>query len=165
MEDVESCALCHEVMDVSAAAPFNRVICPSCEQEVRVKRQFGNYFLERRHAYGGMSVVFGARDLTLDREVAVKVLNDTYSGDEERAAKFETEAEQTARVSHPNVVRVYSVGRAHKRFYIAMELLEGTSLEERLEQGDILSEKEVLNIAVQVVEGLQAAHKLLMRRV
>lgn len=156
-EEVEKCGLCEAEMDVSALGPFQRVICPSCGGEMRVKRRFGHYELLERHAYGGMSIVFLARDLTLGREVAVKVLNDTYSGDEERALLFETEARQTAKVSHPNVVRVYSVGRAYGRFYIAMELVQGTSLEARLDQGERFSEREGLELGVQVVEGLQAA--------
>ncbi|MEM9081244.1 MAG: serine/threonine-protein kinase [Verrucomicrobiota bacterium] len=157
-QELAQCTVCESIMDVSAAAPFNRVVCPDCSAEVRVKCHFGNYQLERRLAYGGMSVVFVARDQTLDREVALKVLNDDYCDDATRTAQFEKEAELTALVSHPNVVRVYSVGRAYGRFYIAMELLSGESLEARLEKGEPLEETEALRIAIQVVEGLQAAH-------
>ncbi|MDP0491499.1 MAG: serine/threonine-protein kinase [Verrucomicrobiota bacterium JB023] len=157
MSELAKCGNCEAVMDVTAAAPFARVRCPNCDTEVRVKIDFGPYLLDRRHAFGGMSVVFVARDQTLGREVALKVLNEEYSGDETRAAQFEKEAELTALVSHPNVVRVYTVGRAHGRFYIAMELVNGESLEKRMESGEPLPEKEILKIAIQVVEGLQAA--------
>lgn len=144
-------------MDVSAAAPFNRVSCPQCSAEVRVKIDFGAYLLERRLAYGGMSVVFVARDQTLGREVALKVLNEDYSQDELRTSQFEKEAELTALVSHPNVVRVYSVGRAFERFFIAMELISGESLEKILEAGKPMPEKQVLQVGRQVVDGLRAA--------
>lgn len=157
MPDYTQCPECHEVMDITAAAPYNRVVCPACGVQMRVKCDFGNYTLEKRHAVGGMSVVFLAKDEALDREVALKVLNDDYSGDEFRAGQFEKEAELTALISHPNVVRVYSVGRAHGRFFIAMEMVSGKSLESRVSPPSLLSEEELLKIAIQVVEGLQAA--------
>jgi eukaryotic-like serine/threonine-protein kinase len=157
MADIAVCSECNGEMDVTAAGPFNRVACPNCAAEVRVKVDFGNYLLQERLAYGGMSVLFVALDQTLGREVALKVLNEEYSSDEFRTAQFEREAELTALVSHPNVVRVYSVGRAFGRFYIAMELIAGESLEKRLENGQGLPEKEVLEIALQVAAGLKAA--------
>ena len=157
MADIAVCSECAGEMDVTAAAPFNRVSCPNCAAEVRVKVDFGSYLLQKRLAFGGMSVLFVARDQTLGREVALKVLNEEYSRDEVRTAQFEKEAELTALVSHPNVVRVYSVGRAFERFYIAMELIAGESLEKRLESGKGLPEKEVLEIGLKVAEGLKAA--------
>ena len=144
-------------MDVTAAGPFSRVSCPNCQSEVRVKVDLGNYLLQQRLAFGGMSVLFVAVDQTLGREVALKVLNEEYSSDEVRTAQFEKEAELTALVSHPNVVRVYSVGRAFGRFYIAMELISGESLEKILSSGKAMPEKEVLEIALQVTAGLKAA--------
>lgn len=157
MADIAVCSECSGEMDVTAAGPYNRVSCPNCAAEVRVKVDFGNYLLQTRLAYGGMSVLFVARDQTLGREVALKVLNEEYSSDEVRTAQFEKEAELTALVSHPNVVRVYSVGRAFERFYIAMELIAGESLEKRLELGEGMPEKEVLEIGLQVAAGLKAA--------
>ncbi|GHC57889.1 serine/threonine-protein kinase [Roseibacillus persicicus] len=157
MADIAVCSECSGEMDVTAAGPFNRVACPNCGAEVRVKIAFGSYRLQQRLAYGGMSVLFVAQDQTLGREVALKVLNEEYSSDEYRTAQFEREAELTALVSHPNVVRVYSVGRAFERFYIAMELIAGESLEKRLETGLGLPEREVLKIALQVTAGLKAA--------
>lgn len=157
MSDIAVCSECEGEMDVSSAAPFDRVACPNCGEEVRVKVHFGNYLLQKRLAYGGMSVLFVAEDQTLGREVALKVLNEDYSSDEFRTAQFEKEAELTALVSHPNVVKVYSVGRGFDRFYIAMELIAGKHLESRLQGGRGMPEKEVLEIALQVVAGLRAA--------
>ncbi|MGJ8723346.1 MAG: serine/threonine-protein kinase [Roseibacillus sp.] len=157
MADIAVCSECAGEMDVTAASPFNRVACPGCGAEVRVKVDFGNYLLQKRLAFGGMSIVFVAVDQTLGREVALKVLNEEYSSDEFRTAQFEKEAELTALVSHPNVVRVYSVGRAFERFYIAMELISGDSLEKLLETGKGLPEREVLEIALQVTAGLKEA--------
>ena len=144
-------------MDVTDVGPYTRVRCPGCDEEVRVKTEMGGYRLVRRIAFGGMSVVYVARDPTLDREIAVKVLSEEYSADRKREAHFEREAKLTAAVSHPNVVRVYTVGRAFERFFIAMELVSGQSLEERMSVHGALLEEEVIDLALQVVDGLQAA--------
>lgn len=145
-------------MDVSGVAPFSNVECPECSEHTRVKREFGPYTLLRRHAIGGMSVVFVAHDNTLDREVALKILNEDYSADERRIAAFEEEARITASISHPHVVRVLTTGRAFDRFYIAMELVTGGHLEHQIHERGALPELEILPLAIQVAEGLQAAH-------
>jgi len=145
-------------MDVSGLAPFTRVECPQCVQSTRVKCQFGPYTLVRRHAVGGMSMVFAAHDATLDREVAIKILSEDYSADERRIAAFEEEARLTASFSHPNVVRVFTTGRAFGRLYIAMELVPGGHLEHRIEELGKIPELELLPIAIEVARGLKAAH-------
>lgn len=157
MAEVAKCSECRSEMDVTAAGPYSRVVCPNCQAEIRVKLDFGNYLLQKRLAFGGMSALFIALDKTLDRQVALKVLNEEYSQNESRVAQFEKEAELTALVNHPNVVRVYSVGRAFGRFYIAMELIVGKSLEQRIAEKKKLTEKEILKIAIQATAGLHAA--------
>lgn len=144
-------------MDVTEAGPYSRVKCPQCGDEVRVKLEMGRYTIVRRLAIGGMSVIFVARDETLGREVALKVLNEDYSGDGNRSAQFEREAELTAAVSHPNVVKVYTVGQAFDRFFIAMELVNGKSLEELITKRGALPESEIIPIALDIVNGLRAA--------
>ena len=154
---LETCDGCSRQMDVSTFEPFSRVKC-SCGQERRVKTVFGNYRLLRRHAVGGMSVIFVAWDETLDREVAVKILNAEYSVDRTRVAQFEAEARLTASIRNPNVVQVYTVGMAYGRFYLVMELLEGESLEKRIAEEKKVPEGEMLQIGKQVVAGLKAAN-------
>lgn len=144
-------------MDVSALAPFSKVACPACGEQTRVKFAFGPYTLTRRHAIGGMSVVFIAHDRTLDREVVVKILNEEYGGDEKRIGAFEEEARLTASFSHPHVVRVFTTGRAFGRFYIAMELVGGGHFEHHIGERGSIPEKEALPLAIQVAEGLKAA--------
>lgn len=155
---LENCSACAESLDVTDFEPFTKVICPKCEQETRVKCQLGKYTLERRHAVGGMSVVYVAEDTTLDRKVAVKILNEQYSSDETRVAAFENEARLTAAVNHPNVVRIFTVGRNHDRFYLVMELIEGQNFEIVMKERGALPEDEVLEIALEVAEGLRAAN-------
>lgn len=145
-------------MDVSNVAPFSNVECPSCQKHTRVKREFGPYTLLRRHAIGGMSMVFVGHDNTLDREVALKILSEDYSADEKRISSFEEEARITAAISHPHVVRVFKTGKAFGRFYIAMELVAGGHLEHQIKERGALPETEALQMAIEVAEGLRAAH-------
>jgi hypothetical protein len=145
-------------MDVSPLAPFTNVACPKCGENTRVKRQFGPYTLVRRHAVGGMSMVFAAHDPTLDREVALKILSEDFSADERRIAAFEEEARITASFSHPNVVRVFTTGRAFGRFYIAMEMVPGGHFEHRIRECGKVPELEMLPLAIEVAQGLKAAH-------
>jgi len=156
--EVAYCHACGVSMDVSVVAPFSNVECPACGKHTRVKREFGPYTLLRRHAIGGMSVVFIAQDNTLGREVIVKILNEEFGSDEKRISAFEEEARITASFSHPHVVRVFTTGRAFGRFYIAMELVPGGHFEHHIRERGSIPEKEVLPLAHQVAAGLKAAH-------
>ncbi len=155
--EIAYCHACGVAMDVSGVEPFTNVECPSCGRHTRVKREFGAYTLLRRHAIGGMSVVFIAQDNTLDREVVVKLLNKEYSADEKRIGAFEEEARITASISHPNVVRVFTTGRAFGRFFIAMEYVTGGHFEHHIRERGTIPEAEALTLATEVAEGLKAA--------
>jgi eukaryotic-like serine/threonine-protein kinase len=157
-EDIVQCHACGTDMDVSAVAPFSRVICPACNAEMRVKLEFGPYTLVRRHAVGGMSMVFIAKDNTLNREVALKILSEDFSADERRIRSFEEEARITASFSHPHVVRVLRTGRAFDRLYIAMELVPGGHFEHQIRERGKIPEPEMLRLAIEIAQGLKAAH-------
>jgi eukaryotic-like serine/threonine-protein kinase len=159
-ETIAYCHACGTAMDVTLVAPFSNVECPSCGKHTRVKREFGPYTLLRRHAIGGMSMVFAGHDNTLDREVAIKILSETYSADEKRITAFEEEARITASISHPHVVRVIKTGKAFGRFYIAMEMVTGGHLEHQIKERGAVPEVEALTWAIQVAEGLRAAHSV-----
>ncbi len=131
-EEIITCYACDAPMNVVNVAPYSRVVCPGCQTENRVKKQLADTPLTRRHAIGGMSSVFVAKDEALDREVALKILSEEYSNDEKRIAAFEEEARLTASFSHPNVVRVLTTGRAFDRFYIAMEFVPGGHFEHQI---------------------------------
>lgn len=156
-ETIVPCPGCGVPLDVTEHAPFANVVCPQCGEETRVKRDFGPYTLVRRHAAGGMSMVFAAHDRTLDREVALKILSEDYSADERRIEAFEREARITASFSHPNVVRVFTTGRAFGRFYIAMEMVSGGHLENLIRERGKIPELEMLPLAIEVAQGLKAA--------
>lgn len=156
-ETIDTCQACEAPMDVSEFAPFSMVACPTCGEHSRVKLSFGPYSLIRRHAIGGMSMVFVAHDSTLDREVIVKILSEEYSQDETRIHAFEEEAKITASFSHPNVVRVLRTGKAFGRFYIAMELVDGGHFEHHIRERGKIPEIELLPLAIEVAQGLKAA--------
>ncbi|MDP5006764.1 MAG: serine/threonine protein kinase, partial [Verrucomicrobiales bacterium] len=157
-ESIAYCHACGNPMNVEKVAPFSNVTCPTCSKHTRVKREFGPYTLTRRHAVGGMSMVFVARDETLDREVALKILSEEFSTDGKRIAAFEEEARITASFSHPHVVRVLTTGKAFGRLYIAMELVPGGHFEHQIRERGKIPEVEMLPLAIQVAEGLKAAH-------
>lgn len=156
-DNIIVCYACAAPMDISSVAPYTRVVCPDCGVENRVKKHFGHYTVTRRHAVGGMSSVFVAKDDTLEREVALKILSEEYSEDETRIAAFEQEARLTASFSHPSVVRVLTTGKAFGRFYIAMELVQGGHLEGMIRKQERIPELEMLPLAIQIAEGLKGA--------
>jgi len=157
-EIIECCSSCGAAMDVTAVAPFSNVVCPACGEDALVKREFGPYTITRLHAIGGMSMVFVALDNTLNREVVLKILSEAYSADERRIIAFEEEARITASFSHPHVVRVLRTGRAFGRFYIAMELVPGGHFEHQIRERGTIAEAEMLPLAIDVAQGLKAAH-------
>lgn len=146
-------------MDVSGLEPWAEVMCAACEETVRVRRSFHHFSIVREVGVGGMSRVFGARDESLGRDLALKILNPGLSQDDKRLRQFEREAQITASISHPNVVKVYTAGRDQDYFYIAMELVEGGSLDDRIRKSGRLPEAWVLELAEQVVQGLKAAEE------
>ena len=153
-----TCPQCQEVVDVTAEEPYAKIGCPACGSAMRVRNAFHHFEIRGEIGHGGMSRVFRARDTALDRDVALKILNRSCSRDPERLAQFEREAEITARISHPNVVRVFTAGRDQGCFYIAMELVTGGSLDDLIRARKRLPEGEVLAMAGQIVRGLRAAH-------
>ena len=154
------CPACGTTIEVSRYMPFEEVACPNCGELMRVRVVFDHYQIEEMRGVGGMSQVFVALDAHLNRLVALKVLNRENSSKQDRIVQFEREARLTASISHPNVVRVYGVGHAQGNFYIAMELVDGASLEELLRQQEKLTEPQVLDLAIQTTEGLAAAYRV-----
>ena len=107
---------------------------------------------------GGMSDVYKALDHKLNRYVAVKVLKEEFSEDKNFVSKFKVEAQSAAGLTHPNIVNVYDVGEDNGIYYIVMELVEGITLKKYIEKKGKLSIKESVSIAIQVAQGIEAAH-------
>jgi Tol biopolymer transport system component len=106
---------------------------------------------------GGMGEVYRARDSRLGRTVAIKVLPKELSSDRERLARFEREARSASALNHPNIVTVYDIGESEAGPYIAMELVEGTTVRELLVPGP-LPVKKILSVGAQAADGLAKAH-------
>ena len=107
---------------------------------------------------GGMADVYKAKDHTLNRFVAVKVLKPEFRKDKGFITKFRVEAQSAAGLAHPNIVNVYDVGEDNGISFIVMELVEGITLKEYIEKKGRLAVREATSIAIQVSMGLQAAH-------
>ncbi|WP_170105297.1 Stk1 family PASTA domain-containing Ser/Thr kinase [Desmospora activa] len=118
----------------------------------------GRYEVISRVGGGGMAVVYKARDVLLNRHVAIKVLNESLSNDSEFVRRFSREAQAAASLSHPNVVSVYDVGQEGHTHYIVMEYIEGPTLKEYIEQYSPLTAEEIVSIASQICDALSHAH-------
>src|SRR5664279_2211794 len=106
---------------------------------------------------GGMGEVYRARDTTLKRDVAIKVLPEYWSRDPERLRRFEQEAQATAALNHPNILSIFHVGQYNGSPYIVTELLHGETLRERLRRGP-LRLREAIDVGGDIARGLAAAH-------
>ena len=107
---------------------------------------------------GGMAVVYKARCNRLNRLVAIKVLKQELSQDEEFRRRFHAESQAVAMLSHPNIVSVYDVSHSNNLDYIVMELIEGITLKQYLEQKGRLNWREALHFSTQIAKALEHAH-------
>ena len=117
------------------------------------------YELEELVGTGGMSTVFRARDLQLDRRVAIKILHEHYAADPEYLARFRSEARAVARLSHPNIVTVIDRGDDDGRQYIVFEHVDGENLKEFVVRSGRLPVGQALELTIAVADGLAFAHE------
>jgi eukaryotic-like serine/threonine-protein kinase len=120
--------------------------------------RLGSYEIVAPLGSGGMGEVYRARDLKLNRDVALKVLPDTFASDPERLARFEREAHKLAALNHPNIAAIYGVEESSGVRALVMELVEGETLAERIAAGPVPI-PEALAIARQIAVALEAAHE------
>ncbi len=121
--------------------------------------QFAGYAIDELIGRGGMGVVYRALQVAFDRPVALKVMAPEVAHDDTSRARFQRESRVAASIDHPNVVRVYDIGEHDGQLYIAMQLVEGPSLETVIADGPLPPARAV-HILEQVANGLQAAHEL-----
>ena len=107
---------------------------------------------------GGMAVVYQAKCHRLNRMVAIKILKDEFTADEEFRRRFRAEGENVAQLSHPNIVSVYDVSSSDEANFIVMELIEGITLKQYMEKKGVLNWKETLHFAMQIAKALEHAH-------
>ena len=126
--------------------------------------QYIGRFLDNRYEIleiigtGGMAVVYKARCHRLNRLVAIKILKDEFSRDEEFRRRFHAEGEAVASLSHPNIVQVYDVSTSDNANFIVMELIDGITLKQYMEKKGTLNWKETLHFAMQIAKALEHAH-------
>jgi tRNA A-37 threonylcarbamoyl transferase component Bud32 len=118
----------------------------------------GRYRLEAKLGSGGMSTVYLAKDETLDRPVAVKVMHREMSEQEEQLERFRQEARAVAKISHPNVVSVIDAGEDGGYPYIVFEYVEGETLKQRISRIGALDVQEAIAYAIEIARGLSIAH-------
>lgn len=117
------------------------------------------YQLIQNIGNGGMAVVYHARDLMLERPVAIKVLRQDYSRDEAFRERFRTEAKAAANLTHPNIVTVHDFGFDSDRLYLVMEYVPGTDLKTILKERVRLPVEEAVNLIIQAAAGIGYAHR------
>ena len=124
-------------------------------------RLLGNrYEIIEKIGNGGMAMVYKAKCHVLNRYVAVKILRDEFTTDQEFISRFSVEAQAAASITHPNIVSIYDVGQEGNLYYIVMELIKGKTLKEIIiEEGGALPWKWSTNIAIQIASALETAHK------
>ena len=108
---------------------------------------------------GGMSIVYKAKCHVLNRFVAIKVLKPEFSDDKSFVSKFRVEAQSAAGLSHPNIVNVFDVGEENGYYYIVMELVEGITLKEYIQQNGRLPYQTALDFIMQIAAGIEVAHE------
>ena len=119
----------------------------------------GRYEMIEKVGNGGMATVYKAKDKVLNRFVAVKVLKEEFTTDEEFIRRFNIEAQSAAGLTHPNIVSVYDVGQENGIYFIVMELIQGKTLKQIINEEGKLPWKWSINIAIQIASALEAAHK------
>ncbi len=125
---------------------------------MRGQRINDRYQIIKSIGEGGMANVYLALDTILDRNVAVKVLRGDLANDDKFVRRFQREALSASSLSHPNIVEVYDVGEDNGNYYIVMEYIEGKQLKELLKKRDKLTLSEVIDIMLQITDGMSVAH-------
>ncbi len=134
-----ACHGCQQKFDVTHLETFSTFNCPSCGMEIRVPKFFDNYVLEECIGIGGMATVYRTLDVTLDREIAIKVLNKELAEGLDKGKLFLNEARTAATINHFAVVPIFTCGEAEGQPYIVMQYMSGASLEDKITQASKLS--------------------------
>ena len=155
-----ACRKCGRHLDVSKLASFSKVECPDCHTKQTVPAQLGQFLLLELLGAGGMGAVYQALDQQLGRYVAIKVMKRAMGDDPHFVENFLREARAAAALNHRNIVQIYSCGQEKGQPYIVMELVSGGRFDQMIATGNALDEVRVLEIGIDVAEGLKAANEI-----
>ena len=151
------CESCGRLIDTSTVPPLSQVACPDCDHPQVVNTHFHHFQLLEVLGSGGMGSVYRALDESLDRTVALKLLKSEHMTDGTLTAQFEKEAAVTGSINHPHVVKIFSTGMDHGTVYMVMELVDQGSLDDLITKLERVGEVRVLEVGIQIAQGLQAA--------
>jgi len=157
---VISCSNCAEDIDVSPFEPFVEVECPHCDAVQPVPAKLGPFVLLRLLGMGGMGGVYVAKDESLGRYVAIKVMLSSLGEDRDSFETFKREAQAAAQLNHPNIAQIYSFGEAKGQPYIVMELVSGKRFDKMVSEGKPLDPGLVLKVGIDMAEALKTASEI-----
>ncbi len=155
-----SCPACGAGIRYDAAPPLSTATCSVCGAAFLVPGQLDGFLLLERIGEGEMGEIFRARDEALNRDVAIKIVRGVHADDEENHARLRREAQAAASVSHPRVAQVFALGFSNGHPYLVMELVCGEDLDVVRQREGRVDERTALRAAGEVVEGLDALHRL-----
>ena len=157
---IETCPHCQALLDMTGWPAFSDANCPTCGHFFKACTIFNQFQITSLLGEGGMGSAYRAIDVSLGREVALKVLKMQASDIQEESEKLADEARTTAQINHPNVVRIIDFGECRSQFYIAMELIGGGSLDDLMQERGVVPEIIALEAGIQVAQGLKAAMEI-----
>ena len=123
-----------------------------------IDQTIAHYKITAKLGQGGMGEVYRATDTKLDRDVAIKILPESFAGDKNRVARFKREAKVLAALNHTNIAAIYGIEKTDDTHALVMELIEGDTLSQRLKR-EPMTVEEALDCCKQIAEALEAAHE------
>lgn len=144
----------------AVGGPSGKPADPNDLLALRGVTQLGNFKISRKLGQGGMGAVYLGEDSDLDRKAAIKILSEQFAAKEDFVKRFYREARSMAKVDHPNAVRVYAVAEDQGIHYVAMEFIDGKSVQDWLDRLGRLSVGDALHITLRACEALRQAHSL-----
>ena len=172
------CPACSHKFVLAHDADLSNIVCPHCEANIaedalkgeseiaaeiapgfRPGQRLGNYVIRSLLGSGGMAVVFLGEQLSLNRQVAIKILPEKFAQNRLFVERFESEAAVLASLNHRNVVGVIDRGKSDNTYFIVMEFIDGETLKDRLKRKRRLPPEEIIPFALQSLDGLGYAHK------
>jgi serine/threonine-protein kinase len=164
MEVVFECNHCHATIEADSEISGVKAECPNCQEVVLVPApgidvgsEIGGFRVEKKLGVGGMGEVFAATQVAMDRQVALKILPPALTNDEKTVERFLQEVRMAAKLEHPNIVTAFDAGKASGYYYLAMSIVDGEDLSDRLKREKRLSEATSLVIVEKIAHALDYA--------